>query len=80
MSSANTSEPILTEFLRKYSVNRSPMSDLEFRWWSFKGRVRHLLGTHTMIASEVWSRDADGKLIIQATGWRCWFCEYRERP
>jgi len=55
------------------------MSDMAFLWWQIKGWLRHLVGTHTLVATETWFKGVgDGGMRVEKTGLKCWHCEYRE--
>ncbi len=54
------------------------MSDWDYRWWYFKGQVRHLLGNHILVAREEWVRGPEDSIKVVQNGWVCWFCDYAE--
>jgi len=67
--------------IEKSNAPTSPgkrMSNLEYRLWYLRGWLRHQIGTHTLVAREVWDRNAEGQFVITYNGDVCWFCEYSE--
>jgi hypothetical protein len=59
-------------------TSKQRMGDWEYRWWTTKAALRHLIGIHTLIQHERWYK-VNGEWRVEIDGVSCWRCDYRER-
>lgn len=53
-------------------------TELGFRLWAIKVRLKHLIGIHTWIPTERWVF-SEGEVKILLIGEDCWLCPARRR-